>query len=72
VHLTFFGACGLPGKVAQIFNLPYRRISFCELPTVGQSLELLAALPIENWRYSRLKICAGMTPLWQANTLPAN
>jgi hypothetical protein len=42
---------------AQIFNLLYRRIPFCRLYHPSRALERCYALPIENRRYSRLKIC---------------
>src|SRR5438034_10103493 len=43
--------------VAQICNLPYRRIVFCG-PCEYSPLTIFEALPITNRRYSRLQICA--------------
>jgi hypothetical protein len=45
-------------KVAQIFNLLYRRIAFCTALGFPIGSLNLAALPIANRRYSRLQICA--------------
>jgi hypothetical protein len=50
-------------KVAQIFNLPYRRIPFCRRSEFAAQIEMLDALPIENRRYSRLEICATLLVL---------
>ena len=44
--------------VAQIFNLLYRRISFCPTANASRAQTGLDAQPIKNRRYSRLKICA--------------
>jgi hypothetical protein len=38
-------------RVAQIWNLPYRRIAFCRPLVTPSALELADALPIENRRY---------------------
>ena len=46
------------GLVAQICNLPNRRIAFCGPSTSASALELSDPLPIANRRYSRLQICA--------------
>jgi hypothetical protein len=43
-------ACSAQFAVARIFNLPYRRIEFCDA-------SILSALPIKNRRYGRLQIC---------------
>ncbi len=44
--------------VAQIFNLLYRRITFCGSPATSSVLEFTGALPIANRRYGRLQTCA--------------
>ena len=44
--------------VAQICNLPYRRIAFSDASARASALVLSDALPIANRRYSRLPICA--------------
>jgi hypothetical protein len=49
---------GEAAVVAQIFNLPYRRIAFCAAFTTVNDPFCTEALPIENRRYSRLPICA--------------
>jgi type II secretion system protein D len=49
---------GIGRFVAQIFNLPYRRILFCGLPVLPAAQGYLHALQTEGLRYSRLKICA--------------
>ena len=36
----------------------YRRIVFCGASAIASALELSDALPITNWRYGRLQICA--------------
>ena len=38
-------------KVAQICNLPYRRIAFCEVCACSQALQASGGLPIANLRY---------------------
>jgi hypothetical protein len=45
-------------SVAQICNLPYRRIAFCGTSAWSRALECSDALPITNRRYGRLQICA--------------
>jgi len=45
-------------SVAQISNLLYRRIPFCERFENSARCEKSSALPIGNRRYSRLEICA--------------
>jgi hypothetical protein len=54
-------------SVAQICNLPYRRIAFCGASASASALELSDALPITNRRYGRLQICA-TTPRCAFNT----
>ena len=49
-------------SVAQIFNLPFRRIAFCGAPALSSARESWAALPISNRRYGRLKIWAARVP----------
>jgi hypothetical protein len=45
-------------NVAQIFNLPYRRIAFCGA-FASATLPLGSeALPITNRRYGRVQLCA--------------
>jgi hypothetical protein len=44
--------------VAQIFNLLYRRIAFCEARLVPTLSKNPNAPKITNLRYSRLQICA--------------
>jgi prepilin-type N-terminal cleavage/methylation domain-containing protein len=58
---------GTDRKVAQIFNLLYRRIPFCQRVQLDRQPEISNDLPIANRRYSRLKICA--TPRGRAFTL---
>ena len=41
--------------VAQISNLPYRRIGFCVTPARSSASESFDALPMANRRYGRLK-----------------
>ena len=48
----------LPEGVAQIFNVPYRRIEFCGALALSSARESFDAPPITNRRYGRLKICA--------------
>ena len=50
----------IPSSVAQIFNLPYRRIAFCSAPAQSSALRSSDALPLqigdiadENLRYER-------------------
>jgi hypothetical protein len=45
-------------SVAQVCNLPYRRIAFCGMWESSRALELSDPLPITNRRYGRLQICA--------------
>jgi len=45
-------------SVAQICNLPYRRIAFCRASATANALDFPMRLPIANGRYSRLQICA--------------
>jgi len=45
-------------RVAQIFNLLYRRIAFCGAHVGATREPMFGALPITNRRYRRLKICA--------------
>ncbi len=47
-----------PGGVAQIFNLPYRRIAFCVRPQPAGRRAGSTARPTASRRYGRLKICA--------------
>jgi len=47
--------------VAQICNLLYRRIAFCWTLITPRALGVANALPIENRRYGRLKICATLS-----------
>jgi hypothetical protein len=42
--------------VAQICNLPYRRIAFCGAPASAIAPELSDTPPIRNRRYGRLQI----------------
>jgi hypothetical protein len=44
--------------VAQISNLRYRTVSFCEVFKQSARRENSGGLPIGNRRYSRLEICA--------------
>ncbi len=44
--------------VAQICNLPSRRIAFGNAEPRSHALQLVGVLPITNRRYGRLKICA--------------
>ena len=51
------------GPVAQIFNLPYRRVALCracrgEALGPGQALKSDCAWPTPSRRYSRVKLCA--------------
>src|SRR6266550_7730624 len=48
----------MPDDVAQIFNLPYRRIGFCGRFACAARSGASEAQPIANRRYGRLKICA--------------
>jgi hypothetical protein len=50
-------------SVAQICNLPYRRIVFCVRPELSSGLENSDSLPITNRRYGRLQICATLAAL---------
>ncbi len=57
------GALG-PRRVAQIFNLLYRRFATCGLRSVGMSRRDVrnpSARPIANRRYGRLQTCATVT-----------
>jgi hypothetical protein len=45
-------------KVAQIFNLLYRRIAFGKTPGNMTAAELLHAPQIANLRYGRMQFCA--------------
>jgi hypothetical protein len=45
-------------QVAQIINLPYRRIAFCGASAVAMRSMGSEALPIANRRYSRVQLCA--------------
>jgi hypothetical protein len=49
---------GPTSVVAQICNLPYRRIASCKVSERSALLEFADALPITNRRYGRLQICA--------------
>jgi hypothetical protein len=44
--------CAAAFQVAQIFNLPYRRIAFCGAFAIANRFPYLKALPITNRRYS--------------------
>src|SRR6185369_3658787 len=57
---TNFGFLGLrvASPVAQICNLPYRRVALCCAADHPQYPFSPTAWPIANRRYSRLKICA--------------
>jgi len=46
------------GKVAQIFNLPYRRIAFGRASGVAKRFRISDAPQIANLRYSRMQFCA--------------
>jgi hypothetical protein len=59
-------------RVAQICNLPYRRIAFCGARAGSTRQQVSSALPITNRRYSRLQICAtipGQPHAGRMNTL---
>ena len=45
-------------QVAQIFNLPYRRIAFGRRSEVSRRPGFAEAPQITNLRYGRLQICA--------------
>jgi hypothetical protein len=45
-------------EVAQIFNLPYRRVALGETPDNPTASELANAQQIANLRYSRVQLCA--------------
>src|ERR1051325_8197526 len=61
-----------PSLVAQIFNLLYRRFSFCGSLENFQRPPAKTALPIANRRYSRLKTCATVALLLAAASLRAH
>lgn len=44
--------------VAQICNLPYRRVALGRASEVAASLGILSGLRIENPRYSSVQLCA--------------
>jgi hypothetical protein len=48
----------LPQRVAQIFNLPYRRLAVSNAINRATARNLFSAQQIKNLRYGRLKICA--------------
>jgi hypothetical protein len=45
-------------SVAQICNLPYRRIASCIASRISEALDSADALPITNRRYGRVQLCA--------------
>jgi hypothetical protein len=45
-------------EVAQIFNLPYRRIRFGRVSDRSETLGLCDATQITNLRYGRVQLCA--------------
>jgi hypothetical protein len=45
-------------EVAQIFNLPYRRIAFGRTSAIPKSFRQPPAPRIANLRYSRIQFCA--------------
>src|SRR5688500_12349002 len=47
-----------PFRLRHCRAAPYRRIAFCSALATPNTLEGGPALPIENRRYGRLKICA--------------
>jgi len=47
--------------VAQISNLPYRRIAFCRACVRSKRQQAFGTLPITNRRYGRLEICATLS-----------
>ncbi len=47
-----------PFGVAQIFNLPYRRITSCRVSWRLEALDHAGALPMTNRRYGRVQLCA--------------
>jgi zinc protease len=54
---------GVAKNVAQIFNLPYRRIAFCGAWEYSEAAERLEALPSATRRYSRVQLCATVLAL---------
>ena len=59
VHIS--GFTGRGQFVAQIWNLPYRRIAFCAASAQSEAVSSADALPIPNRRNGRLKICYEQT-----------
>ena len=45
------------GRVAQVFNLLYRRLSVCAAERPNEALDFSNACRLESRRYSRLKVC---------------
>jgi zinc protease len=61
---------GVFKNVAQIFNLPYRRIEFCGA-MVNSGVRQCDALPSATRRYSRVQLCATIVILATAFCFPA-
>ena len=57
----------MPAGVAQIGNLPYRRIESCRAFAESNVLEFADALPMANRRYGRLQVCATANALLVLN-----
>ena len=58
------GSARILNAVAQIFNPPHRRISFCGPSSSSGALDISDALPIANRRYGRLQTCATYAGSW--------
>ena len=60
--------------VAQIFNLPYRRVALGRALRIQERIELTDVLRIANPRYSRVQLCAtglvGRSHVGTFTTLP--
>jgi zinc protease len=56
IYQTILG--GVAKAVAQIFNLPYRRIAFSGAPECSDTVGNAGALPSATRRYSRVQLCA--------------